>query len=323
MLCAMLALLAVDCMGLGLIGRCVFFLLQVPAIASVTPKNRTQPTGRSRAVFTVNLGCSAGTTSKPASVTTGSDNRVQVVINQPTVTPSGAPRIRWTARTEALPKTTTVKFSETAAVKFNVSWDRSAVSTSKVTGVMTVSNPASKPVSLGAVRVRVIASGDESASASVTSTTIASCATLELQAGGLTTCSYTVDAAAAHGTSSSGYITAVAAGKDGSLLSTSRAPFTSNPAAADESNSPAVGSTEAAAVKVKGSTESCAEIVAGVMLGSLLLMPGGAAPMASETLKVCEPGYKMLSQPVGPVPSDACGTYTVSRAVLQWVAMPD
>jgi hypothetical protein len=58
--------------------------------------------------------------------------------------------------------------------------------------------------------------------------------------------------------------------------------------------------------------ESCAEIVAGLMLSPVLAVAGTAAPMAVETFKACGDGFKVLSQPVGPFPADACGTYTVS-----------
>jgi hypothetical protein len=70
-----------------------------------------------------------------------------------------------------------------------------------------------------------------------------------------------------------------------------------------------VGNTGAAAA-----SESCAEVVAGLMLSPALSVQGAAGPMQAETFKVCKAGYKLLSQPVGPFPADACGKYTVRLA---------
>jgi hypothetical protein len=67
--------------------------------------------------------------------------------------------------------------------------------------------------------------------------------------------------------------------------------------------------------KPEAGADSCAEIVAGLMLSPALAVPGAAGPMAVETFKACGAGFKVLSQPVGPFPVDACGTYTVRLAL--------
>jgi hypothetical protein len=63
--------------------------------------------------------------------------------------------------------------------------------------------------------------------------------------------------------------------------------------------------------------DSCAEIVAGLMLSPALAVPGAAGPMAVHTFKACGAGFKVLTQPVGPFPADACGTYTVRSGTAQ------
>jgi hypothetical protein len=67
----------------------------------------------------------------------------------------------------------------------------------------------------------------------------------------------------------------------------------------------------AAATPEAAADDSCAEIVAGLMLSPALAVQGAAGPMAVETFKACGAGHRVLSQPVGPFPADACGAYTV------------
>jgi hypothetical protein len=289
--------------------------LQVPVFAMVTPVNRTQPTGKSRTLF--NLGPSSSCPPSPA--TAGSsrsstklastDSQLQLVASPPTVSSStGGASFRWVASCVAVPAVVSMQHGQTAAVKFNVSWEKVAVSTRKVAGTVTVTNPSpGNTISLAAVRVKVVAKLQEAGAAAAG--VVAECQKLELQPGGSTTCSYSTDAdlAPPHSSSSSSsagssYIAIDAADKHGGTLGSTTVPLDSK--AASTSAAAAAAAPEAAA-------ESCAEVVAGLMLSPALSVPGAAGPMAAETFKACEAGSRLLSQPVGPLPANACGTYTV------------
>ena len=183
--------------------------------------------------------------------------------------------------------------------RFNVSWSQERVLPVNVSGTVQIENPAATSLQLTRVRVELLSGSTANMLSNVTGE--AMCRDLIVPAGGTTACSYSLNAelALAPGATSAEAQVRVAADLKGNVTL-----------------SPATVRFDAAAPAAVGSGSSsnssgCAELIAGVMMGSPLLLPGAAGPVQPSTLRVCEPGSRMLSQPVGPFTASQCGRYTV------------
>lgn len=251
---------------------------QVPVTATVTPTNGPQAASPAVAQDVLQMSI----TQCPGA--TRSVDKVSTVANPPTATSNA--KYEWTASTEALKYNVNLQYTDTAVLKYNVSWDKVPRVTSTLSGTVSISNPTAAPVTISSVNVEP----DLTVGAATIPAFTATCPDTTLAAGESTTCSYSTTTSA----TGSGTLTVEATLGDGSTVTSDAVPF----------------SFQGAAVKAPGA-DVCAEVLTGVMLGGPLLQPGTAKAVEPSTQRVCEAGYKIVSQPVGPFKDNQCGRYMV------------
>lgn len=198
----------------------------------------------------------------------------------------------WKASQFAFPDMLKLSYKESGVLGYNVSWLKAPEVTSTLAGTVTVSNPTAEAVTLSSVSIQPEITTFEGQNSGAIPAVAAACKVMTLPPNTSTTCSYN---------------TVIFAGGNGQVV-----------ADVELANGRSVLSAPAAFVFQGGSgataagPNTCAEIVSGLMLGTVLLLPGAAGAIKSTVTKVCDSGSAILEQPVGPFKSDQCGRYVVS-----------
>jgi hypothetical protein len=188
-----------------------------------------------------------------------------------------------------------MQYNQESSVAYNISWEKTSQVSTQLSGTVTISNPTATPIAVSAVQMEVQLSGRRGDASGAVPFFAAECPGANIAAGKSMVCSF---ATTIRGTARGGTITASAAipGATGSRSSAVSSP---------SQFSIVTPSGDAAGV------DTCVEIIAGLMLGSALLMPGGTRAIEPVTFKACDAGSRIITQQIGPLPNDACGKYTV------------
>jgi hypothetical protein len=200
----------------------------------------------------------------------------------------------WKVISSALaPQPLTINYKDAGSLQFNVTWVKAATTTGVLLGNVTITNPTQAPINMSAVTVQAEMSGSSGVNSGAVPEVAAACGSVQLLPGASTTCSYAVFI----NSGGSGKVQAEVALSDGSIAMSTATLFTFGAASNDS------GATGAS---------SCADITYGLMLGSLLQLPGAAGPISYNSTKACTDGSIIITQPIGPFKDEQCGMYTVS-----------
>jgi hypothetical protein len=258
--------------------------LQVLATAKVTPLNGPQaaspPTGQNQLNLEVE-NCPG----KIASAT----GKLLVELAPPVATRNAT--YAWKVTSSALgPQPLTLNYKDSGSLQFNISWSKVETVTGILAGTVMISNPTDSPFNMSTVMVEPEMAGVNTGAVPAVA---AACGSMQLQPGASTSCSYSLFV----NSGGSGKVQVDVNLSDGSSAMSSAAVFTF-----------AAGNNASAA----GDASSCAEVTYGLMLGSLLKLPGAAGPISYNSTKACGDGGVIVTQPVGPFMDDQCGRYAVS-----------
>jgi hypothetical protein len=267
--------------------------LQVTATAKVTPLNGPQaanpPTGQNQLNLEV-----ANCPGKTASAT----GKLLVELAPPTATSNATSA--WKVISSAVgPQPLTINYKDSGALQWNISWVKVETVTGILSGTVTITNPTASQINMSAVMVQPEMTGSSGViNSGAVPEVAAACGAMQLEPSALTTCTY------------SAFINSGGTGKvqvevdlsDGSTAMSSATTF----------SFPSASSNASAA----GSAGSCAEVTYGLMLGSLLKLPGAAGPISYNATKACVDGGVIVTQPIGPFEDDQCGRYTVSVLLM-------
>lgn len=205
------------------------------------------------------------------------------------------PSVSWSANTD-VQWLTSIAYTDSAVLTFNVSWSKADDVTSRLAGAFTVSNPTATAVTITSALVAPeFTSG--AAAAGPGQLIDARCTDNSLAPGSAVNCSYT-------GT--------VQGGGPGSLLGqvmlSSGRMVTSAPTQFQLQTASSKSGSK------KSSAQGCADIITGLFLSPALLLPGRAQPNNAQQIKACSSDTKQVSVTVGPFREDECGDYTVSSS---------
>jgi hypothetical protein len=261
---------------------------QVLASAKVTPINGPQATSPPTAQNQLNM-----EVSNCPGKTAAAAGKLLVELSPPVATSNAT--YAWKIISSALgQQPQTINYKDSGALQFNISWVKVETVTGVLMGNVTVTNPTQAPINMSAVTIQPEMSRSSGVNTGAVPEVAAACTSMQLQPGESTTCTYSVFI----NSGGSGTVQAEVAIADGTVALSAATLFTF--AAAN-------GSDPAAAT-------ACADVTYGLMLGSLLQLPGAAGPISYNSTKACADGGVIVTQPIGPFKDDQCGKYTVSAA---------
>jgi hypothetical protein len=263
---------------------------QVTATAKVTPLNGPQAANPPTGLNQLNLEV-ANCPGKTASAT----GKLLVELAPPTATSNAT--YAWQVISSALgPQPLTINYKDSGALQFNISWVKVETVTGILSGTVTITNPTAAAVNMSAVMVEPeMTSSSSGLNSGAVPEVAATCGTMQLAPGASTACPYSTFV----NSGGSGKVQVTVNLSDGSTAMSSAATF----------SFPSASSNNASTAAAAG---SCAEVTYGLMLGSLLKLPGAAGPVSYNATKACVDGGIVVTQPIGPFKDDQCGRYTVS-----------